>query len=263
MFTAYPRQTHEADGTPFIPINKLPAYFAQEDLPPFPAVVEFQQELAGQVFYNGVYEVTLWGIQGSGGNPLRGPEIWTDGRFREECVVVTSANTGGYWIREDGRIEDGDWDGIQRQYAHSARTVVEAQALLYAWDMDVRPHTPAYWLRLPTRPLNDHMYWSLLSEAVAAVGLTRVDAASDECQQWFTGSTSLMHIRRWGDTVALEAAGPVFPAHALLDFTVEEQARAVHGHLAAQYGWGELVWENRAPRPKTAPLGEFFWLLKE
>lgn len=206
----------------------------------FQPIVDFQQELAGHVFYTGDRQRPYrWGIQSVV------PDDTTP--YLDECVSLTDAHPFGYWIRQDGRIEvDG------RIHAQNAQVLVEEQGLQFEWDTEVRPRSQTCCLRLPVRPTHDLAFWQSVVNASQHLGLQKVEAASDGVRQWFLGPSTRVQlepyygVRNFSDST---------PAHwAVLYSTSTSEAQAFHDLLASAFGWSSLEWQELTCGRRPADL---------
>jgi|GEM_PF-5974699 len=249
LFEAFPRQVFDESGYGFIAPEDMPARFERAGFPVFEAVVAFQRELAGCVFYDGPrtapYTPYLWGIQ----TPT--PDNDPGEPYEDECVVLTDAAAFTYVMREDGRIEvDGQVD------ATSARVMVEGQALQYEWDAVIRPGRTAYFLRLDARPRDDAAYWRAVADAAARLGLNRVEEASDVAGQWYVGPHSRLSVEPYYGTRNFSDDVPA--RWARLFSTSIEEAQAFHALVRDAAGWGTLQWRKIAPEYPDY-LADYSW----
>ncbi|WP_027483471.1 hypothetical protein [Deinococcus pimensis] len=187
----------------------------------------------------------LWGIQS--GEPDNAPGE----PYEDECVVVTDAIPFGFWIREDGRIE------VNRElHASSAAVLVEGQALQFEWDTVIRPAHTTYYLRLDVRPRDDETYWHAVMGAVEALGLRRVEEASDSVRQWFIGPSTRLLLEpfygtRWFSDDVPARWGRLYSTSAV-------EAEAFHELLRVGAEWPPLAWRPIAAELVQRPA-DFWW----
>ena len=115
----------------------------------------------------------------------------------------------------------------------------------FEWDLDVRPQTATYFLRLPARPPDDTAFWQAFVQWAQKSGLTKVAAASDAFRQSWVGSSTRLHIEPY------YGSGDLGSRWAALQSSSGREARAFHEGLATLMGWDRLHWLalTREPRP--------------